>query len=184
MNRVALVGALAVMATTGTSAQLPRVRRGNGSWVAPQHAAAKMNPLAGRPELAAGGRKIFAERCTMCHGADADGTNRGPSLLGSRVQTQSDGALFWKISSGDTRAGMPSFSFLPPLERWQLVLHLRALARGQATEGGQTLAPALLDGERAPSERIAATRQSPRSIARPAPNRVPTAPVVRKPHAT
>jgi len=41
------------------------------------------------------------------------------------VQPQTDGALFWKISSGDARAGMPSFSYSPAPERWQLVLHLR-----------------------------------------------------------
>jgi len=37
--------------------------------------------------------------------------------------------LFWKISTGNTRGGMPSFSFLPDTQRWQLVMHLRALGR-------------------------------------------------------
>jgi hypothetical protein len=41
------------------------------------------------------------------------------------VQAQSDGALFWKISSGNTHSGMPAFSFLPEPQRWQLVLRLR-----------------------------------------------------------
>jgi hypothetical protein len=59
----------------------------------------------------------------------AQGTSRAPSLLSRRVQAETDGALFWKISSGDTRAGMPSFSYLPAPERWQLVLHLRSLAK-------------------------------------------------------
>ena len=86
------------------------------------------NPLAGRSELADGGRKVFEQRCTQCHGDDAQGTSRAPNLLSRRVQAQTDGALFWKISSGDTRAGMPTFSYLPAPERWQLVLHLRSLA--------------------------------------------------------
>ena len=103
-------------------------RQQDPSWVAPDRAASKPNPLAGRPELAGGGRKIFAQRCTQCHGDDAQGTSRAPNLLSRRVQAQADGALFWKISSGDTRAGMPSFSYLPAPERWQLVLHLRSLA--------------------------------------------------------
>ena len=97
-------------------------------WVAPDRAASKPNPLAGRLELAGGGRKIFEQRCAQCHGDDAQGTNRAPNLMTRRVQAQTDGALFWKISSGDTRAGMPSFSYLPAPERWQLVLHLRSLA--------------------------------------------------------
>jgi hypothetical protein len=44
------------------------------------------------------------------------------------VQSQRDGALFWKISTGNTREGMPAFSFLPEPQRWQLVLHVRGLA--------------------------------------------------------
>jgi mono/diheme cytochrome c family protein len=97
-------------------------------WVAPASANAKVNPLADRPDAAAGGRKLFHERCSSCHGDDAKGTSHGPGLAKAGVQAQSDGALFWKISSGNTRTGMPTFSFLPSAQRWQLVLHLRAQA--------------------------------------------------------
>jgi hypothetical protein len=44
------------------------------------------------------------------------------------VQEQSDGVLFWKITTGNTRRGMPTFSFLPESQRWQLVLHIHRLA--------------------------------------------------------
>jgi mono/diheme cytochrome c family protein len=120
-----VVGILQVVALAALTAQSSQQ---NPSWVAPDRAASKPNPLAGRPELAGGGRKIFGQRCAQCHGDDAQGTRRAPSLLSRRVQAETDGALFWKISSGDTRAGMPSFSYLPAPERWQLVLHLRSLA--------------------------------------------------------
>jgi mono/diheme cytochrome c family protein len=103
-------------------------RQQGTSWAAPDRAASNPNPLAGRPELASGGRKIFEQRCAQCHGDDAQGTSRAPSLLSRRVQAETDGALFWKISSGDTRAGMPSFSYLPAPERWQVILHLRSVA--------------------------------------------------------
>jgi hypothetical protein len=43
------------------------------------------------------------------------------------VQQQSDGALFWKITNGNLGRGMPSFSKLPELQRWQIVLYLRKL---------------------------------------------------------
>jgi mono/diheme cytochrome c family protein len=81
--------------------------------------------LINRPEAAAGGKKLFHQRCSVCHGEDGTGTHRGPNLTTRRVLQQSDGELFWKISSGNTRSGMPSFSFLPELQRWQLVLYLR-----------------------------------------------------------
>jgi len=43
------------------------------------------------------------------------------------VQQQSDGTLFWKITNGNAGRGMPSFSKLPELQRWQLVLYIRNL---------------------------------------------------------
>lgn len=95
-------------------------------WTAPASAASRENPLANRPEAAAGGKKLFHQRCSVCHAEDGTGTNRGPNLTTRRVLQQSDGELFWKISSGNTRTGMPGFSFLPEVQRWQVVLYLRA----------------------------------------------------------
>jgi hypothetical protein len=43
------------------------------------------------------------------------------------VQDQSDGTLFWKITNGNLNRGMPSFSRLPELQRWQIVLYIRTL---------------------------------------------------------
>ena len=54
---------------------------------------------------------------------------RGPNLMTRRVQDQTDGAIFWKITSGNTRSGMPTFSLLPELQRWQLVNYLRSDAQ-------------------------------------------------------
>jgi mono/diheme cytochrome c family protein len=97
-------------------------------WTAPAREAAKSNPLASQAGAAAGGHKVFLQRCAACHGDDGRGTNRGPNLAAAEVQGQPDGALFWKVSSGNTHGGMPGFSFLPPAQRWQLVLHVRVLA--------------------------------------------------------
>ena len=97
-------------------------------WIAPRTADAQQNPFARRPDVVAGGKKIFNERCSVCHREDGTGTNRGPNLTLARVQAESDGALFWKISSGNSRTGMPSFSFLPKPQRWQLVSYVRTLA--------------------------------------------------------
>jgi len=97
-------------------------------WIAPRAADADRNPFASRPDVVAGGKKVFTERCSVCHREDGTGTKRGPNLTLARVQAESDGALFWKISSGNSRTGMPSFSFLPKPQRWQLVSYLRTLA--------------------------------------------------------
>ncbi len=94
-------------------------------WQSPKESAAKRNPLAAKPELAAGGQKMFSRNCAQCHAAGAN--QKGPKLDSSSVQSQTDGELFWKISNGNARTGMPSFSSLPEAQRWQLVLYLREL---------------------------------------------------------
>jgi mono/diheme cytochrome c family protein len=48
-------------------------------------------------------------------------------LCGAETQGQSDGALFWKITNGNTANGMPSFAALPEAGRWDIVTFLRTL---------------------------------------------------------
>jgi mono/diheme cytochrome c family protein len=99
------------------------------SWRVPGDAAAKPNPLAPRSQAVAGGKKLFLRNCAECHNKDGSGIvkKHAADLQLAVVQLQSDGALFWKITNGNPDRGMPSFSRLPELERWQLVLYLRVL---------------------------------------------------------
>jgi mono/diheme cytochrome c family protein len=99
------------------------------NWHTPMEAASRSNPLASRTQAAAGGRKLFIRNCVECHGKDGTGIDKKHSadLQLPIVQQQTDGALFWKITNGNTGRGMPSFSKLPDLQRWQLVLYIRTL---------------------------------------------------------
>lgn len=127
--RTLLVSVLAI-AAVAASAENPDYRQ-DPNWQAPQDAARRVNPLAKRPQLAGGGRKLFMRNCVECHGEDARGLERKHSanLRLPVVQTQTDGTLFWKITNGNQAHGMPSFSQIPELQRWQIVLYLRALER-------------------------------------------------------
>jgi mono/diheme cytochrome c family protein len=98
------------------------------AWRVPQDAAQKNNPLAEKRQLAAGGKKLFLRNCVECHGKSGEGLKKAADLQLPVVQAQSDGALFWKITNGNPDRGMPSFSGLPELQRWQIVLHLRQLS--------------------------------------------------------
>ncbi len=102
------------------------------AWQAPPEAAARRNPLADSPEAAGGGRKIFQRECSECHGHDGRGRKQAANLQMEAVQAQTDGALFWKITNGNPRRGMPGFSGLPEMQRWQLVLYLRMLAGSES----------------------------------------------------
>jgi mono/diheme cytochrome c family protein len=107
----------------------------DAEWRAPAEAVAKRNPLAKKPEAAAGGKKLFLRNCAECHQDDGAGMMKKHSadFQLPAVQEQSDGSLFWKITNGNPDRGMPSFSQLPEMQRWQLVLFLRTL-RTSASE--------------------------------------------------
>ena len=105
------------------------------SWHAPSKAAMRRNPLTASPEITGGGKKLFEVHCAECHQASGSGMadKHSADLRQPIVQSQSDGALFWKITNGNPGRGMPSFSRLPEKQRWQLVLFLRTL-RAQAAQ--------------------------------------------------
>ena len=126
-----LTGLFVLLAALAYGAQ---ARHPDSTWIAPADEAARTNPIVGRTDAAAGGRKIFHKRCAACHGDDGRGTSKAPNLSERDVQAQTDGTLFWKISHGNARAGMPAFSFLPEPQRWQLILHVRSLTAASAID--------------------------------------------------
>lgn len=109
--------------------------RPDEGWQAPRASAERNNPLPATPEIVGGGRKLFLRHCAECHRSDGQGGKKAADLLLPVVQEQSDGALFWKISNGNPRRGMPSWGRLPEPQRWQLVLYLRALRPDSADAG-------------------------------------------------
>ena len=128
MRRSILVAAVCAISYGDLAGQNTSYRQDAG-WRAPAEAVSRANPLASRPEAAAGGEKLFRRSCVECHGENGSGLAKknAADLLLPEVQAQSDGTLFWKITNGNTDRGMPSFSRLPELQRWQLVLYLRKL---------------------------------------------------------
>lgn len=97
------------------------------SWLPPDSAAARKNPLADNKNTTGGGAKLFQRHCAVCHGAEGTGLKKAANFTMDVVQAQSAGTLFWKITNGNADHGMPSFSQLPEAQRWQLVLFLRTL---------------------------------------------------------
>lgn len=93
----------------------------------PAKARGKQNPLERDREAVAAGGKLFEQHCSGCHGKKAGGTRRGVSLLGPEVQQATPGTLFWVLTNGVVRRGMPVWSKLPEPERWQIVTFLKSL---------------------------------------------------------
>lgn len=135
MSKTGVGSVLAAFLTASSFAQNSHYQP-DPEWRPPTQALTRENPLAARPELAAGAKKLFIRNCVECHGRDGAGLEkkRSADLQLPAVQDQSDGTLVWKITNGNARRGMPSFSKIPELQRWQIVLYIRTLK--PATESG------------------------------------------------
>jgi len=94
---------------------------------APEKARAKRNPFEKDPQAVAAGRILFEQHCAECHGDAAQGGKKGPSLRVADVQDAEPGALFWILTNGIVRKGMPVWSKLPEPQRWQIVSYIRSL---------------------------------------------------------
>lgn len=94
---------------------------------APRQARARRNPFENDADAVAAGSKLFAQHCAECHGNMAEGGNKGPSLREEEVQGAEPGALFWVLTNGVVRRGMPVWSKLPESQRWQIVSYLKSL---------------------------------------------------------
>ena len=110
---------------------------------APAKAAARRNPLESDPDAVAAGGKLFALHCAECHGEMANGSKKAPSLRADEVQRATPGSLFWVLTNGVVRRGMPVWSKLPEPQRWQLVSYVKSLTPAPSTlpESGKTPHP-------------------------------------------
>ncbi len=102
----------------------------NGAWLAnvPQRDRDRINPYQGQPDAVAAGRHIFVEHCAHCHGDNAEGTKKRPSLRSSRVQQEAtDGDLHWLLVNGNRGQGMPSWIKLGDPQIWQVICYVKSL---------------------------------------------------------
>jgi mono/diheme cytochrome c family protein len=124
---------LIVLCTGVSSAQSAAANKANSSQVyaelakAPEKARGRTNPLEADPDAVAAGRKLFEAHCAECHGEAAAGGKKAPSLRAQEVQQATPGAIFWVLTNGVVRRGMPVWSKLPEPQRWQIVTYLKSL---------------------------------------------------------
>jgi mono/diheme cytochrome c family protein len=107
----------------------------NSTWDAPASAKGVKNPIAADAASLAAGKKAFEKECLSCHGKKGKGD--GPSattlevspasLLSDKVQSQTDGELFWKITQGKKPMSSAKKT-LTEQQRWQVVNYVRQLA--------------------------------------------------------
>ncbi len=140
--RVTILVALALGGIIHLSLSHPIPERANPSvgqagWNVPKSAKRVKNPIKATAASIRKGKSLFAEYCAMCHGDEGRGDGPMAEALETkpanltdraRMESQSDGELFWKIAKGNPP--MPDFEkTLKREEIWHLVNYLRTLAR-------------------------------------------------------
>lgn len=105
-------------------------------WMAPVKAKQLKNPVNRlvKKQSIERGAKIFKTRCMICHGSKGKGdgiggkalTPKPQNLTLKKVQAQTDGEIFWKITNG--RNDMIKWGpILSKEQRWDLVNYVRTL---------------------------------------------------------
>jgi mono/diheme cytochrome c family protein len=95
---------------------------------------ARTNPYANQTDAIAGGSRLFSDHCSKCHGEDALGRGKKPSLRTKEVQRAADGELFSLLRNGYLSKGMPSWSALPEPSRWQIIAYVKSLGESGAAD--------------------------------------------------
>ncbi len=92
---------------------------------APAKFTSRSNPLEGDDLARRAGAKLYARKCSACHGKNREGLGKAPSLDRADIRHATPGTLFWVLTNGSLHHGMPSFAHLPEPERWQIITWLR-----------------------------------------------------------
>ena len=102
----------------------------NGAWLkkVPPQEQQKTNPYEDDADAVASGRQVFRQHCSHCHGENAEGNKKHPSLVSPRIQQEATaGELHYLLVNGSMAKGMPPWSKLGDPQIWQLVSYLKSL---------------------------------------------------------
>ena len=131
MMIISMLIVIAIGAASFTFLQEPK------PWPVPDKNAKMANPVKSDDASLKAGKAIWAKDCASCHGKSGlgDGTKakglktHPGDFSKASVQDQSDGALFYKVSTG--RDDMPSFKKkIPDAEEiWSVVNYMRTFKK-------------------------------------------------------
>lgn len=127
MRRTLYIIALLLIAVVRSWAQNP-------GWIVPEDQKGKTAPVKFTPETVKQGEAVYMKNCQSCHGLPTKKNFAAiqPSpgdLSETRVSSQKDGELFYRITTG--KIPMPEFrNILSEDDRWAVIAYLRTFHKG------------------------------------------------------
>ena len=126
---------IAVVVATGLGLSLAGLGWAQAPWTAPDSEKSKKSPVPASAKAIQQGQKVAQVNCVSCHGKSGKGDGAAAVAIypkpadwtSKKIQDESDGELFWKITTG--RGAMPSWRHLPESDRWALVQYIRTLKK-------------------------------------------------------
>jgi mono/diheme cytochrome c family protein len=100
------------------------------------------NPVKAAPKSIEAGKKIFLDKCEVCHGEKADGTGEMAAMLDPKpanltdsqgVGKMTDKEVFDRITRG--KDAMPKFADLSEEARWNVVNFIRSVEAKSGERG-------------------------------------------------
>ncbi len=131
-----LILATSVLAVSTMSVAFTSIQQSK-PWPVPEKNAKTANPVKSDKESVSAGKALWSLHCASCHGKTGLGDGSKAAQLKTqpqdfdkrKLQSQSDGSIFYKISEG--REDMPSFKKkIPDAEDiWNVVNYMRTLKK-------------------------------------------------------
>ncbi len=113
---------------------LPLISSAQTPWVAPVESKEIKNPFEGQEQqVLEKGKYYFDLLCTVCHGETGKGDGvtlaylqpKPANLTSKKVQSQTAGEFYWKITTG--RPPMQSYvNVLSPDEMWMVISYIKS----------------------------------------------------------
>lgn len=106
-------------------------------------------PWVANPEMVKHGKKLFAQNCAMCHGAEGHGDGAAGAGLNPKPRNLVEGpwkkgggytGLFTVVTEGIPGSSMASYAHFKSIDRWALVQFIDSITKAKVAQDPKTIA--------------------------------------------
>lgn len=125
---MAFVAAFSVKSGVGASLHDPHEHSH-----APATAKKLKNPLQATEANIAAGKMLYTRKCVTCHGEDGKANTNMAAKLKVKpadltaLHERTEGEIYWVITNGIPKSGMPAMKAASAEDRWKLTLYVKHL---------------------------------------------------------